>query len=261
MPGMAKSPVLYRVEDRVGFVSINQPGKMNRLSFKAMAELARAVELADQDPAVRVIVISGVGEKAFCAGGDLEDFEADCSAHSKEKLGGYAQLCLVFNRITTPSIAMIRGYAMAGGCGLAMLPAFGIASDDAVFGLPEIKAGLWPMMVMAILFRTVGRKKGLELICTGQPIDAQEALRIGMINKVAPGADLEQAVLDLSEQLKGLSGSVLGLGLEAFNHIGDLEYDKAVSYLQTMAAVLTGTPDAIEGRQAFIEKRKPVWRK
>lgn len=260
MPGTAEGVVLYRVEDRVAFVTINQPDKMNRLNFAGMAELSRSIERADADPAARVIVISGEGDQAFCAGGDLGDFSAQTTDAVKKKLGGYAELCLVFNRITKPSIAMISGYAMAGGCGLAMLPTFGVAAENAVFGLPEIKAGIWPMMVMAVLFRTVGRKKGMELMCTGQPIDAQEALRIGMINRVVPQQELKQEVLKLAGNLKSLSGSSLSLGLEAYNQIGDMEYNKAIRYLQTQAAVLVDSPDSIEGCMAFIEKRKPVWR-
>ncbi len=260
MPGIDEGVILYRVEDRVAFVTINLPEKMNRLNFANMAKLARAIERADQDPAARVIVISGEGDKAFCAGGDLGDFSAQSVDIVKDKLGGYAELCLVFNRITKPSIAMIRGYAMAGGCGLAMLPTFGLAADNAVFGLPEIKSGIWPMMVMAILFRTVGRKKGMELICTGQTIDAQEALRIGMINKVVPRDELQEEVLKLAGRLKSLSGATMSLGLEAYNLIGDMEYSKSIRCLQSLAAVLVDSPDSVEGCRAFMEKRKPVWR-
>ena len=260
MPGIDEGVVLYRVEDRVAFITINQPDKMNRLNFAGMAKLSRLIERADADPAARVIVISGMGDKAFCAGGDLGDFSGQSVDAIQKKLGGYAELCLVFNRITKPSIAMINGYAMAGGCGLAMLPTFGVASENALFALPEIKSGIWPMMVMAILFRTVGRKKGLELMCTGQPIDAQEALRIGMINKVVPQRELKQEVLNLAEALKSMSGASLSLGLQAYNQIGDMEYSKAIRYLQAMAAVLVDSPDSVEGCMAFMEKRKPVWR-
>ncbi|MCB2225266.1 MAG: enoyl-CoA hydratase/isomerase family protein [Desulfarculaceae bacterium] len=257
---MAGPPILYRVEDQIAWISINQPEKMNRLDFANMRELARCVDKADQDPGVRVIVISGEGGKAFCAGGDIGDFGAESVLAGKENLQGYADLCLVFNRITTPSIAMISGYALAGGCGLAMLPHLSIATYDSVFGVPEIKIGVWPMMVMAILFRTVGRKKGLELICTGERIDAREALRIGMINQVTSRGELLETTLALANQLKGLSRSIMSLGLEAFNHIGDLEYTKAISYLRNMVVLLSETTDSIEGRKAFFEKRKPVWK-
>ena len=257
MPG---EPIVYRVEDQIAWITINQPEKMNRLDFASMGQLAQAVNRADLDPEVRVIVVSGEGGKAFCAGGDLGDFASDSVLAAKENLRGYADLCLVFNRITTPSIAMISGYALAGGCGLAMLPNISIATYDSVFGVPEIKVGVWPMMVMAILFRTVGRKKGLELICTGELIDAREALRIGMINKVTTRDELMEETLALANRFKATSRSLMSLGLEAFHHIEDMEYTKAISYLRNMLLLLSETNDSIEGRNAFIEKRTPVWK-
>jgi enoyl-CoA hydratase/carnithine racemase len=257
---MDERPILYQVQDKIAWITLNQPEKMNRLNFANMKELARLVAKADEDPEVRVIVIGAEGGKAFCAGGDISDFHSESIVAGKENLQGYADLCLVFHRITTPSIAMIDGYALAGGCGLAMLPTFGIATHESTFGVPEIKVGVWPMMVMAILFRTVGRKKGLELICTGNQIDAQEALRIGMINKVTSKESLRAEVLALADQLKGFSGTIMGLGLEAFNHIADLEYTKAISYLRNTVTIISETDDSKEGRAAFFEKRKPVWR-
>lgn len=257
---MSGDPILYRVEDQIAWITINQAEKMNRLNFANMRELAQLVERADADPEVKVMIITAAGEKAFCAGGDLGDFSSPTILETKDNLQGYADLCLIFARVTTPSIAMIRGYALAGGCGLAMLPTFSIASTDAKFGLPEIKVGVWPMMVMATLFRTVGRKKGLELICTGDMIDAREAHRIGMVNQVAEPEDLEAEVLKLAEKLKSLSGSLMSLGLEAYNHIVDMEYNKAVIYLKNMVVLITETEDSQEGRAAFMEKRDPVWK-
>ena len=257
---MDDKPIRYRVEDKTAWITINEPEKMNRLDFASMALLAKLVDRADQDPEVRVMVVGAEGGKAFCAGGDLADFSAPSIVEGKRNLQGYADLCLVFNRTTTPSIAMIDGYALAGGCGLAMLPTFGIATVESRFGLPEIKVGVWPMMVMATLFRTVGRKKGLELICTGDQIDAREALRIGMINQVTTKDKLLDEVLTMADKLKSLSGSIMSLGLEAFNFMGDLEYTKAVEYLRNMVVLVSETPDSAEGRAAFLEKRKPAWR-
>lgn len=251
--------ILYNVDDRVARITINQPEKMNRLSNKVLKEIVHAARQADQDNKVKVIIFSGAGEKAFCAGADLKGVKHDSALNSKENLEDYAQLCLTINALKTPSIAMIRGYALAGGCGLAMLPTFSIASENAKFGTPEINVGMWPMMVMAILFRTVGKKKGLDLICTGDMIDAHEAERIGMITKVVPDQQLEKEVAELANKLKKKSGTILGLGLEAFQNVEDMEYSKAIAYLRDMAAILTGTPDSIEGIKAFAEKRKPKW--
>ena len=251
--------VLYKVEDEIAWVIINQADKMNRLTAQIMRKLVEAVERAGDDNGVKVIVITGAGEKAFCAGASIDQFEQDTILESKKNLDAYARLCRVFNAVHTPSIAMINGYALAGGCGLAMLPTFSIASERAVFACPEIKVGVWPMMVMAILFRTVGRKKGLELICTGERINAREAERIGMITRAVPHEELKAHVVRLAEELKSKSSSILSLGLEAFSNSTDMEYNKAISYLRDMGVILTRTPDSIEGTRAFVEKRKPKW--
>ena len=251
--------VLYMVEDSIAWITINQAEKMNRLTTQVMLKLVEAVELAGDDDNVKVIVITGAGDKAFCAGASIDEFKQDSILVSKENLNAYAEICRVFGRVGKPSIAMINGYAMAGGCGLAMFPTFSIASEKAVFACPEIKVGMWPMMVMATLIRTVGRKKALEFICNGDVIDAHEAERIGMITRVVPHEELKASVTQLADKLKGKSGSILKLGLEAFFNSADMEYNKAVSYLQDMAVILTRTPDSIEGTRAFVEKRKPKW--
>jgi enoyl-CoA hydratase/carnithine racemase len=251
--------VLYRVEDGVAWITLNEPEKANRLSYRIMGQLVDFVHQAGEDPRVKVIVITGSGDKAFCAGASLDEFEHGSVLESKNHLEAYARICRVFNSVPKPSIAMINGYAMGGGCGLAMLPTFSIASEDALLACPEIKVGVWPMMVMAILFRTVGRKKGLEFICMGEPIDGREAEKIGMVTKAVPREELRDSVMSLCDTLKSKSSEILRLGLEAFHNCADMEYDKAVSYLRDMAVILTNTPDSVEGTRAFLEKREARW--
>jgi len=252
--------ILYELEDEIAWITINQADKMNRMTARIMLKLVNAVRVAGDDSRAKVIVITGAGDKAFCAGASIDEFEQDSILVSKRNLDAYAQICRVFNTVHKPSIAMIKGYALAGGCGLAMLPTFGIASEKASFACPEIKVGIWPMMVMAILFRTVGRKKGLELICTGESIDAREAERVGMINKVVRHEELRTHVTEFADKLKSKSSSILTLGLEAYSNSTDMEYNKAVSYLRDMATILTNTPDSVEGTSAFMEKREPSWK-
>jgi len=252
--------ILYELEDEIAWITINQADKMNRMTARIMLKLVNAVKVAGDDSRAKVIVITGAGDKAFCAGASIDEFEQDSILVSKRNLDAYAQICRVFNTVHKPSIAMIKGYALAGGCGLAMLPTFGIASEKASFACPEIKVGIWPMMVMAILFRTVGRKKGLELICTGESIDAREAERVGMINKVVRHEELRTHVTEFADKLKSKSSSILTLGLEAYSNSTDMEYNKAVSYLRDMATILTNTPDSVEGTSAFMEKREPNWK-
>ncbi|MBW2342965.1 MAG: enoyl-CoA hydratase/isomerase family protein [Deltaproteobacteria bacterium] len=256
---MKYETINYMVKDRVAWVTINQAKKMNRLSNVVLQEITEVVKSADQDNDVKVLVISGSGEKAFCAGADLKSLMHDSILRSRENLNYYAEMCLSFIRLGKPSISMIRGFALAGGCGLAILPTFSIASEDAKLGLPEINVGMWPMMVMATLFRTVGKKKGLELICTGEIISAREAERIGMITRAVPHDELENYVRELADELKGKSGSILRLGLEAYQNSVDMEYLKAIGYLKDMAAIVSNTPDSQEGTAAFRERRRPNW--
>lgn len=252
--------ILYSVQEGTAWITLNKPEKANRLSHGGMIGLAKLVERAGEDSAVKVIVVTGAGDKAFCAGAAIDEFEQESILASKRHLDAYAGVCRVFNSVFKPSIAMINGYAMGGGCGLAMLPAFSIAAEDAVFACPEINVGVWPMMVTAILFRTVGRKKGLEFICRGEPIDGREAERIGMITAAVPREELRARVLELCEKLKSKSASILRLGLEAFHNAADMEYNKALSYLKDMAVIVSNTADAKEGIRAFREKRRPVWK-
>lgn len=251
--------VLYSVEERIAWITLNQPEKANRLSYASMIQLVEHVERAGRDDGVKVIVVTGGGDRAFCAGAAIEEFGQDSILASKRHLDAYAGICRVFNSVFKPSIAMINGYAMGGGCGLAMLPHFSIAAEEAIFSCPEINVGIWPMMVTGILFRTVGRKKGLEFICRGAPIDAREAERMGMINKAVPRDELRPYVLKLCDELKSKSSSTLKLGLEAYRNSADMEYEKALSYLRDMSVIVTNTADAKEGTTAFLEKRKPVW--
>lgn len=251
--------ILYTKKDNIAWITMNQAEKRNRLKAEVMLKLVDTVRKAEHDNNVKVIIIKGAGDEAFCAGASIDEFEQDSVLENKNNLGAYAQICNVFNSLCKPSIAMINGYAMAGGCGLAMLPTFSIASDKAVFACPEINVGLWPMMVMAILFRTVGRKKGLELICTGDRIDAKEAERMGMITKVVPHSELYTYVSQLAGKLKAKSGSTMSLGLEASHNVADMEYEKAITYLRDVAVILSKTPDAIEGTKAFLEKRRAKW--
>ncbi|MFZ2419026.1 MAG: enoyl-CoA hydratase/isomerase family protein [Smithellaceae bacterium] len=255
-----KSDVLYSIENKVAIITINQAAKRNRLSYPMMRTIVDFVDEADKDDNVKVVVITGEGTDAFCSGADIGQFEADDIQVSRDTLlDAYTQLSLVWARLGKPSIAKICGYALAGGCGLAMFPTFSIAAENAVFGLPEIKVGTWPMIVMATLFRIVGRKKGLEMCCTGDFIDAREAERIGMVNKVVPLDKIDDEVTMRCEKLKSLSASSLRFGLGAFYTMSDMEYSTAIKYLKEMATILTKTKDTVEGTRAFMEKRQPRW--
>lgn len=257
---MTYKNIFYEVKEKVAWITLNQPEKRNPLSNLTMRELIDALEKAKAEGGASVIVITGAGEKAFCAGADIGEFRGNTVPENREQYGLYARLCLTFPALGKPSIAAVNGLALAGGCGLALYPDITIASEKARFGVPEITVGVWPMMVSASLYRAVGRKKALELMCTGEMIDAHEALRIGLVNRVVPPDQLQSSVMDLAEKLKSKSPVILKLGLDAFYTMADLEYSKAVIYLREMVALLLNTEDAQEGVTAFVEKRKPVWK-
>ena len=256
---MEYSEILYTVKDNVAKITLNQPEKMNRLSTEMTREIVHALEASEADDEVRVIIITGAGDKAFCAGAALDEFASRSVSDSRQSTEGYLGIARAFSRLGKVSIAMVNGYALAGGCGLVMYPTFAIASETAKLGLPEINVGVWSAIVSAILIRTVNRRKALELLCTGELFDAREAEEIGMINKAVPPGDLEKEVTNLAEKIKSKSAATLSMGLDSYYTIMDMEYQKALSYLTSRSAFITMTEDASEGAKSFLEKRKPQW--
>ena len=252
--------ILFEIKDNVAKITLNQPEKRNPLSQETLKEIIEALDRSKNDGEVRVIVITGAGDKVFCAGADINEFKGNTALGNREQYGLYAKLSLAFPSLGKPSIAAVNGLALAGGCGLAIYPDITIASENAKFGVPEINVGIWSMMVSASLLRAVGRKKALELMCTGEIIDAYEAQRIGLINRVVPADQLENAVMDLVEKFKNKSPAIMELGLNAFYTMADMEFTKAVMYLREMVVLLLSTEDSQEGVTAFLEKRKPKWK-
>lgn len=247
--------IVYEVKNRIARVTLNRPEKLNRLTNKMMLELVHALENAKEDREVRVVVVDAAGHRAFCAGADLSEFEGLSAVQSRDKNDLYCRLCKAFPALGKPCIAAVDGLALAGGCGLAIATDITIASTNARFGVPEIKVGLWSMMVSAMLRRTVGRKRALELLLSGDVIDAREAERIGLINKVVPREELEETVERLARDLAEKSPVILKFGRDAFYSTEDMEFSKALDYLREMAALLAVTTDSQEGIAAFLEKR------
>jgi enoyl-CoA hydratase/carnithine racemase len=160
----------------------------------------------------------------------------------------------------TPVIAQVHGYALAGGCGLAAGCDLVLASEDALFGLPEIKVGLLPLIVMAPILRAVGRKRGLLMILSGEPVSAREAFEMGLVSRVVPRADLERETSMLAGKLARLSPAALGLAKEASATIQDMEYGKSLRYLRELITLVALSDDAKEGIAAFFDKRDPQWK-
>ncbi|MEW6441913.1 MAG: enoyl-CoA hydratase-related protein [bacterium] len=253
--------VLFTVKDKVATITINRPERRNALNADVMLGLYSCFDRAGADPGVAAIVLTGAGGN-FCAGADLGgSFGAEKSfleMHQERRT--FADLLVRMNKCRKPILAAVEGYCLAGGMGLCLSGDVVIASEDAQFGLPEIKRGLWPYMVTAVLIRNVGRKKALELCMTGERISAAEAERIGMINSCVPKDRFAEKVAAMAGKLSSYSPAVMGLGKSSFYQIADMALDDALGYLHAQLTLNTQTEDLLEGIAAFMEKREPVWK-
>ncbi len=259
---MSENPeVLYDLKDKVATITINRPKRRNALNPGVMAGLNQYLDQSDADPDVSAIVLTGA-EGNFCSGADLGGgFGGDQSfLDMHNDRGNYANLLVKMNKCKKPILAAIEGYCLAGGMGLCLSSDVVIAREDAQFGLPEIKRGLWPYMVTAMLIRNVGRKKAAELCMTGDRIPAAEAERIGIINYAAPADSFQEKVAEMAKKLSSYSTAVMGLGKSCFYQVADMSTGDALSYLQSQLTVNTQVEDLMEGIGAFMEKRDPVWK-
>jgi len=250
----------YELSDGVARLTIDRPARRNALSWTVLTEMrARLAEIRG-DPDARVVVITGAGDKAFCAGADLTGM-ADGAGHLAlhDSRGELAGLFDDLWDLGKPTIARVRGYALAGGMGLALACDLVVAADDAVFGTPEIDVGLWPFMITVPLVRSMPPKKALELMMTGRRVDAAEADRIGFVTRVVAPDELDAAVDELAATLASKPPATLRLGRQAFYEVWDRSADEALPLLHALLTVTTGTEDATEGIAAFVEKRPPEW--
>ncbi len=257
---MSYDTLLVDIRDGIARVTLNRPDVRNALNQTMLRELDAALGALERDPAARVIVLSGAGDKAFCAGADLKGVgDRGTTLQARESFGGLARILEAIARMRTPVIAQVHGFALAGGCGLVAGCDIVIAADDAVFGLPELKVGLVPAIVMAPILRSVGRKRGLLMILSGEQIPAREAYEMGLVSRLVPRGSLSEAVSDLARALAGLSPTAVGLVKEAAAAVPDMEYGAALRYLREISTLVALSEDAKEGIAAFFEKRPPRW--
>jgi len=258
---MAHEMLLYEVAEGVARVTINRPERRNALSWALVTELRRAFATAKADPEVRVCVLTGAGDKAFCAGADLSEMAAGASfLDLHDARGELAGLLRDLYELGKPTIARVRGYALAGGFGLALTCDLVVAADDAVFGVPEVDVGLWPHLVTVPLIRSMPPKVALELMMTGRRVDAAEATRIGFVTRVVPVADLDDTVGELAGMLAAKSPAALRLGRDAFYAVWDQDVATSLRLLHPLLTLTATTEDAAEGIAAFEQRRPPVWR-
>lgn len=257
----ASVEVLYEVADGIARLTINRPERRNSLSWTVVGELRRRVAECRSDPDARVLVLTGAGDKAFCAGADLGGMAAGAGyLDLHDARGDLASLFQELWALGKPTIARVRGFALAGGMGLALACDLVVAADDAQFGTPEINVGLWPYMITVPLVRSMPPKKALELMMTGRRITADEADRIGFLTRVVPVAELDAAVDELAQRLAGKSPAIMRLGRDSFYAVWDQAAADALRYLHPLLTLTTGTEDSVEGITAFIEKRDPAWK-
>ncbi len=208
-----------------------------------------------------MILLRGAGDVAFCAGADLKEMlDHESIAASRAHFDGVRRAIEAMHRAPQPVVARVPGFALAGGCGLAVAADFTLASRSASFGLPEIGLGLLPLVVSAPILRASGSRKALlDLVLTGRRIGVDEAVSLGLVTRVVPDADLDAEVDSLCDGLAALSPAALALGKEAIYTMSEMEYGAAMRYLREMIVLTSRTEDAREGIRAFFEKRKPTW--
>jgi enoyl-CoA hydratase/carnithine racemase len=258
---MPDQEMLYSAENGVARVTINRPERRNAMSYGVMQGLRDAMASARADGGVRVVVVTGAGDRAFCAGADLGGIAENAgAAAAHEGRGLLADLFRDMWSLGKPTVARVRGYALAGGFGLACACDLIVAADDAVFGTPEINVGLWPYMITVPLLRSMPPKTVLDLMMTGRRVDAAEGQRLGFVQRLVPVDELDAAVDTLARELATKSPLIMRWGRDAFYRVLEMNANDALSYLQGMLTVTTLTEDSAEGVAAFAEKREPKWR-
>ena len=259
---MAYANIIYEKDGELAIVTINRPEMRNALNRATMEELERAIDEAEADDAVRAFILTGAGDRAFVAGADLKEMAA---RNTITELGPvYRQRRRVTERLENmykPTIAAVNGYALGGGCELALACTLRVAADTAKFGQPEVNLGIIPGLGgTQRLVRLVGKGRAMELVLTGDIIDAQEAFRIGLVNKVVPASELMAAAKELGRKLASKPPIAVRAAKDAINLGVGLDMHSALELEARLFAICAGTEDKAEGVAAFLEKRNPTWK-
>lgn len=259
---MAYDTINYEVaESGVATITLDEPDTRNALSAELLSELTAAYEAARDDASVRCVVLTSSHEKVFSSGANLSGFAAEVPLiHKHFGTGLFVNLFKLIAGLTKPTICAANGHVLAGSLGIALAHDLVVAKDGATFGTPEINVGAFPFMIMALIYRNVGRKKTNELLLLGERISAEEAREAGIVNKVVPAAEFEAAVAEWAEKLASKSPAIMRLGKEAMFRQMDMPLADALEYLQAQLTIAISTEDIVEGVTAFFEKREPVWK-
>ena len=253
--------VKVEVVGAVATVTLNRPDQRNPLSAGMRRDLRHAFAWCKGEPAVRVVVLTGAGDRVFCAGADLGGFAADATVLERHRAShDFVELFLDMQELGKPIVGRINGHALAGGFGLACACDLLVAAETAGFGTPEINVGVWPAMIQAVLARNLPRKALLEMVLLGERWSAAQLKELGLVNRVVPAAELDRATEELTSALAKKSSAVLKLGRDSFYRQQDLEFRAALEYLHSQLTLVTQSEDAQEGVRAFLEKREPEFK-
>ena len=253
--------LLYDVSDGVATVTLNRPDQRNALNGQLLTELVDAMKRVRDDGEVRAVVLTGAGDKVFCAGADLGGFAADAPLVDKHFASDlFLEFFRLMPRLGKPSLCAANGHVLAGGMGLALSCDLVIAKESATFGTPEINVGAFPYMIMSIIYRNVPRKKVNEMILLGERLSAEEAVAYGLANRAVPDGEFQDAVDEWAKKLASKSPVLMRLGHDAMYRQQDMAMDDALEFLRSQLSLTFSTEDILEGVQAFFEKREPQWR-
>ena len=244
----------------VATIALDQPDTRNALSDDVLGELIAAFEAARDDEAVRCVVLTSTHETTFSSGGNLAGFAAEVPlVHKHFGTERFPRLFTLIGELGKPSICAANGHVLAGALGLALACDLVVAKEGATFGTPEINVGLFPFMIMALISRNVPRKKTAELMLLGERIDAREAERLGIVNRVVPAGEFDAAVAAWAEKLASKSPVLMKLGKDALYRQQDMALADALDFLRSQLTIAFSTQDIQEGVKAFFDKRDPVW--
>ena len=252
--------VRYSATDAVATLALDKPETRNALSDDLLRELTDAFEAARDDDAVRCVVLTSTHEKVFSAGANLGGFAAEVPlVHKHFATERFPKLFRLIGELGKPTICAANGHVLAGALGIALACDLIVAREGVRFGTPEINVGLFPFMIMALIYRNVPRKKTNELLLLGEQISAEEAERIGIVNKVVAAGEFEAAVADWARKLAGKSPVMMRLGKNAMFRQLDMPFEEALDFLRSQLTIAFSTEDIQEGVRAFFEKREPNW--
>jgi enoyl-CoA hydratase/carnithine racemase len=253
--------VRYELRGPAAWLTIDREERRNAIGPVVIASLVEALKRAATDDEARVVVLTGAGDRAFSAGGDIGGFAQ--AAQEEDTESAPAAISRLLDALwwhPKPTIARVNGRALGGGFGILLACDLAVAADDVEVGTPEIDIGLWPHVITAVIQRTVPRKVALDLMLTGRRMSAAEAERWGIVNRIVPLSELDAAVDQLVETVAGKSPHVLRLGKRSFAGAEDLPWGPAIDHLKQHLAENLGAEDLVEGVSAFLEKRKPEWK-